>query len=184
MKKSKFIVAAILCLMGLECGGQDFALSTNALDYLNLGTFNAEMSYSVARHWTATAGFKYNPFIFGDEGAEFTSRQRSFAAGARYWPWHVYSGWWFSGKMQWQEFNVGGITGRRSKEGDRMGAGAAVGFTYMLGKHLNLDFGAGFWAGYEDYTVYLCPVCGVTEEAGKKLFLLPNDVAVALSYIF
>jgi len=184
MKKIGVTVAVALFAMGGMCGAQDFAISTNAVDYLNFGTFNAEMSYSVARHWTATAGFKYNPFVFGETGAEFTNRQRSFAAGARYWPWHVYSGWWFSGKVQWQEFNIGGISSRQSREGGRIGAGAALGFTYMLGKHVNLDFGAGLWTGYEDYTVYQCPVCGLTKEKGKKFFVLPNDVAVALSYIF
>ena len=187
LQKLAFAAVAALALSltgGPRASAQDFALSTNAVDYLNFGTLNAEMSYSLTRHWTATASFRYNPFLFGEEGSEVTNRQRTFSAGTRYWPWHVYSGWWFGGKLQWQEFNRGGITSRKSREGFRAGTGASLGYTYMLGKHFNLDFGVGLWTGYEDYTVYQCPVCGLTVEKGKKFFLLPNDLVAALSYIF
>ncbi len=54
----------------------------------------------------------------------------------------------------------------------------------MLGKHFNIDFGLGFWTGYDKFSVYACPVCGVTENTGSKFFILPSDVMIALSYVF
>ena len=50
--------------------------------------------------------------------------------------------------------------------------------------NLNLDFGIGFWGGYDRYTVYACPVCGLTTDAGEKVFFLPNDMILALVYVF
>ena len=66
----------------------------------------------------------------------------------------------------------------------RYGAGLSAGFTYMLHPHLNVSLGAGVWGGLQRYTVYSCPVCGITEESGEKTFILPNDLALTLSYVF
>ena len=60
----------------------------------------------------------------------------------------------------------------------------AGGYSKMLGKHLNLDMGIGFWTGYSRYVTYACPSCGRITDNGNKLFVLPNDLMVALSYIF
>ena len=102
----------------------------------------------------------------------------------RYWPWYVYSGWWVGGKVQYQEYNWGGLTSDKTEEGDRFGAGISAGYTYMLAPHVNLDFGLGLWGGYDKYKRYSCPVCGLTEASGDRFFILPNDVTLALSFVF
>ena len=96
----------------------------------------------------------------------------------------MFSGWWLGGKVQYQEYNRGGIRSAGTEEGDRYGAGLSAGFSYMLHPHLNVSVGAGLWAGYQRYVAYSCPVCGMTEEAGEKTFLLPNDLLLSLSYVF
>ena len=164
--------------------GQRLSVSTNALDYADFGTLNAEVSWSVAQHWGVTAGVRYNPFSYQADGHALSARQRAFSAGARYWPWHVYSGWWLAGKLQYQEYNRGGITSLETREGDRFGFGAGGGYTYMLTPHLNLELGLGAWLGLDIYSVYDCPTCGLTQEAGRKFFILPNDLMIALSYVF
>ena len=180
----------LLCIIALLCCGrlfaQNIALSTNVAGYANWGTLNMEASFSVARRWTVNAGVKYNPFTFniGEDRHQANVRQRLLAAGARFWPWHVYSGWWVAAKLQYQEYNMGGVTKPTTTEGDRVGFGATVGYTYMLTKHLNLEFGLGGWTGADFYTVYECPVCGLTTDSGRKAFILPNDIIVAVSYIF
>ena len=107
-----------------------------------------------------------------------------FAAGARFWPWHVYSGWWLGAKAQYQEYNRGGIRSALTEEGDRVGAGLSAGYSYMLLPHLNLDFGLGVWGGYAWYTSYACPVCGLTTDRGGKGFILPSDLLLSLTYVF
>ena len=162
MKKILLMAAALL--VGAVASAQRLSVATNVLDYADFGTLNVEGDVAVARQWTLTAGAKYNPFLFkADTPEPLSARQQLYAAGVRFWPWHVFSGWWI---------------------GDRYGAGLSAGFTYMLHPHLNVSLGAGVWGGFQRYTIYSCPVCGVTEESGEKTFLLPNDLALTLSYVF
>jgi len=165
---------------------QRMSLATDALGYAQLGTLNAELSYSIHRHWTAIAGGRYNPFSFkfGSDNHVVNAKQRTGYLGARFWPWHVFSGWWVSGKFQYQEYNMGGLRSPKTREGERIGGGVAAGYTYMINPHLNIEFAVGGWAGRDDYRIYECPVCGLTLDEGKKFFILPNDISVALSFIF
>ena len=179
-----FLIALLLAASCMGAAAQEWSLSTNAADYADFGTLNAEMGYAFARHWNASAGVRYNPFSFQSDGEPFQSRQRTFSAGVRYWPWHIYSGWWMSGKVQYQEYNRGGIRSPETREGERVGGGLSAGYTYMLAPWLNLEFGLGLWAGRDRYTVYSCPVCGSTEDRGQGFFLLPNDILLGLSFIF
>ena len=183
MKKILLMAAALL--VGAVASAQRLSVATNVLDFADFGTLNVEGDVAVARQWTLTAGAKYNPFLYkADTPEPLSARQQLYAAGVRFWPWHVFSGWWIGGKVQYQEYNRGGIRSAVTDEGDRYGAGLSAGFTYMLHPHLNVSLGAGVWGGFQRYTIYSCPVCGVTEESGEKTFILPNDLALTLSYVF
>ena len=179
-----FITAAAGLLLYVCVGAQNFSISTNVLDYVDFGTMNMEASFGVARRWTVSAGFKYNPFSWGEGIHEKTDRQRTVEAGARFWPWHIYSGWWMSGKLRYQEYNQGGIFSPQAAEGDRYGGSLSAGYTYMLNPHLNLDFGLGLWGGWDKYVVYECVRCGRTVGGGEKFFVLPSDILLTISYIF
>lgn len=175
-----------LCLDLFPASAQNASVSTDMVSYANFATLNLEASVPMARHWSVNASVKYNPFEFdlGEGREDARNKQQAYALGMRWWPWNVYSGWWVGGKLQYQEYNVGGIVSRKTSEGDRLGAGISGGYSYMLGKHFNIDFGLGFWTGYDKFSVYACPVCGVTENTGSKFFILPSDVMIALSYVF
>lgn len=184
MNLLRYIGVVSLLMAGTAAFGQKFSVGTNIAGYANLGTLNLEVEYAVARQWTVSAGVKYNPFSFESEGVEFQNRQQLYAVGAKFWPWHIYSGWWIAGKVQYQEYNSGGILSERTEEGDRLGAGFTAGYTYMLHPKVNLQIGVGFWGGVSKYTVYTCPTCGITEDKGVKGFFLPNDVIIGISYVF
>lgn len=180
------VLAAVMSCLWHESHAQKASVATDLVGYANLVTMNVEASVAVARHWTVNAGARYNPFTFdlgkGKESAR--NRQQTYAAGMRYWPWNVFSGWWLAGKLQYQEYNTGGIVSQTTYEGDRFGAGFSGGYSHMLGKHFNVDFGLGLWTGYDRFTKYACPVCGITEGSGEKFFVLPSDVIIAFSYVF
>lgn len=163
---------------------QELALTTNFVDYANMGTLNIEASYGVAKNWSVNAGAKYNPFSYRKNGEEARSRQRTVSAGVRYWPWHIYSGWWLSGSARYQEYNHGGFSSLLTSEGDRFGLSVGGGYTYMLSPKLNLEFGVAFWTGYDVYTSYACPTCGKKLEEGGRFFFFPSDLLLGLSYIF
>lgn len=179
-------LAAVMMLVSGTSYARKFSVSTDLLGYARLGTLNMDASYSLSRKLSVTAGVRYNPFTFrqGDPERQFQDRQISCSAGVRIWPWHTLSGWWFSGKVRWQEYNRGGLVSRRTEEGDRYGAGVYGGYTYMLSSHFNIEFGIGLWAGIADYNRYSCPVCGLKIEDGRKFFLLPDDVMISVAYVF
>lgn len=182
----KIIAVAILLFAASTLRAQTFSVSTDLLGYARLGTMSLDVSYAVARRWSLTAGVRYNPFTFrkGDPERQFQNRQQSYSVGMRLWPWHTLSGFWFAGKIRYQEYNRGGIISPKTEEGDRFGAGLYAGYTHMLSSHFNLEFGLGLWTGYSIYTEYSCPVCGITQLSGNRLFLLPDDVMISLVYVF
>lgn len=182
----KYLTATgALALIQLCAAAQNCSVSTNLAGYAWYGTMGVEAGYGVAQHWTLTAGAVYNPFVFKDEeDAVRQSKQRTVSAGGRYWPWHIFSGWWMGAKAQYQEYNEGGIKSPLTREGDRVGAGLSAGYTYMLGQHFNFEIGIGLWSGFDKYVVYECPVCGRRIDKGGKVFLLPNDLSLSVSYVF
>lgn len=182
----KCLIVVLISIASLPSYAQKLSFSTNLLDYACLGTLNADVSYSVSRRWSIMAGIRYNPFTFREDKPQdqFQLRQQSYAAGVRLWPWHTMSGWWFAGKLRYQEYNYGGIFSSESEEGDRFGAGLYSGYTYMLTRHLNLEFGAGLWSGISFYRRYSCQKCGRTIGHGRKYFLLPDDLMISVAYVF
>lgn len=184
---NRFIyLAAVMSLFSMPLRAQQFSLSSNLLDYACLGTLNMDASCSLSRHWTLTAGVRYNPFTFNadDPEGQFQYRQQSFSLGVRLWPWHTMSGWWLAGKLRYQEYNYGGLFAWGTEEGDRYGCSVSAGYTYMLSRHLNLEFGLGVWTGLSSYRKYSCAVCGTTVGSGRKLFLLPDDLMISVVYVF
>jgi len=182
MKNLFVAISAMLMWCGL--GAQDFSVSTNVLDYVNMGTLNVDASYGFSRHWSVVAGVKYNPFTWGEGDSTRQNRQRSLSAGARYWPWYVYSGWWIEGSLRWKEYNVGGFKSSETTEGNKFGPGVKAGYSYMLNSHFNIEAGAGVWAAYDKYVVYACPTCGKVVDGGAKVFILPADIVLSVSFIF
>ena len=184
--KARLIITLFLAAMPILCRAQDWSASTNLMDYVCLGTINAEVSGAAGRHITINASARVNPWTFhkGDPAKQMQNRHQTYAAGIRYWPWHIYSGWWFSGMTQYQEYNIGGIFSQKTEEGDAYGLSLGAGYSLMLHEHLNLDFGLSIWGGQKTYITYACPSCGRITDKGAKWFILPNDIRISIAYIF
>jgi hypothetical protein len=184
--KHKIIITLLLIALPIFCSAQDWSVSTNAMDYVSLGTMNAEASMATGRHISINASARINPWTFhkGDPSKQMQNRQQTYAVGVRYWPWHIYSGWWMSGMAQYQEYNRGGIISATTEEGDAYGLSIGAGYSLMLHEHWNLDFGLSLWGGQKTFVTYACPSCGKITEKGAKWFFLPNDLRVSIAYIF
>lgn len=186
MKKLTLIILFILMAGGKEVDARKYSISTNLLGYVQLGTMNLDCSLAVARRTTLDAGIRYNPFVFykDDPTKQFQCRQQSCSLGFRYWPWHAYSGWWFSGKLRYQEYSTGGLSKPYLWEGDRMGGGIYCGYSHMLSSHLNMEFGVGCWMGMDVYNKYECVYCGPFVDSGRDVFVRPDDIMISLVYVF
>ena len=193
----KFFFAAVLLCMSViahadpqpqnnQSKNQRWSIGTNLIDYANFGTINAEGSVAVSRHITINAAARYNPWTFRkyERETQMENRVRQASLGVRYWPWHVYSGWWLGGRAQYQEYNRGGIRRPLTEEGDAFGVGLSFGYTMMVNKHLNMEFGAGVWGGGKSYVHFEYPRYGKVLDTGTTWFVMPNDLLVSLVWIF
>lgn len=179
------LMAALLAVNTLPLAAQRFTAGTDGVAWLALGTLNADASVAVSQHVSLHAGAALNPWTWrkGNPDKQLQMRQFQVWGGGRWWPWHVYSGWWAGMDARYMVYNTGGIIKRETEEGDAYGARLWGGYSVMLSEHWNLDLGLGVWGGWKQYTLYACPLCGVLEEQGAKVFVLP-DARVAVQLIF
>jgi len=182
--KLKAVVAIFSLLAFCPAFSKGVSVSTNVLDYASGGTINLSASWGLVRHFSLEASGKYNPFSFGEGSSEWYYKQRSAAVGARWWPWCIYSGWWLGAKARWQEYATVPRGGVESTEGDRYGAVFSAGYSWMLGRHFNLDLGFGGWLGYEKGTVYACQHCGRNIRNSDGFFMLPSEFLLSFVYVF
>lgn len=179
------LLTVLLSLCMLPAAAQRFTIGTDGLGWAALGTINADASVAVSQKISIHAGAALNPWTFHPQDADKQLQMRQLAAwgGARWWPWHVYSGWWTGMDVRYMLYNAGGILKRDTEEGSAYGARLWGGYSVMLSEHWNLDLGAGAWGGWTSYVRYSCPVCGLRTEEGGKVFIIP-DARVAVQLIF
>lgn len=165
--------------------GALFAISTNITDYVYLVTPNIDIQFALSRHITLDAGLKYNgwSFKYGTPD-EMKNRQWTASLGARWWPWYTYSGWWVGGAAQYQEYDRGGLFYNYGESGDAFGLAVSAGYSLQVKSWLNFDFGISVWGGRTQYKKYACAYCGKLVEEGTKWFVLPNEVRLALMFVF
>ncbi|MBR5042686.1 MAG: DUF3575 domain-containing protein [Bacteroidales bacterium] len=193
--KKLVILLSIMLFSTAAAKAQTWAVALNLGDAIELGTIGIEGSAAVAQHWSIHAGAKVNPWTFAKHDTwnglfsepdpnQKQDRKQSYAIGARWWPWNVYSGWWVGCKAQYQEYNRGGFLTKTAEEGDAFGAALSGGYSLMLKEHFNLDFGLGVWGGWTKYRQFEYPENGKIIAEGNKWFFLPNEVIISLVYIF
>lgn len=183
--KKTIIILVAFCAVPFLASAQRFSIGSNAVDWLSLGTLNIDGSAAVSQHFSVHVGAECNPWTFkaGDAEKQFEMRHASYWAGARWWPWYTYSGWWAGANARYSVYNIGGLFSRDTEEGFAYGGGLYGGYSIMITTWLNLDLGIGVWGGYKKYTRYSCPLCGVTTEKGEGPFVLP-DARVAIQFVF
>lgn len=182
--KKIILSLVIMAFSATVASAQQWAISTNVIDWANFGTVNLEGSVAVARHFVLDVGAKYNPWNFGGEEKRIMNKQRMAYVAGRWYPWFSYDGWYVGVMAGWMEYASGGLIKKETEEGDAFGGGIGGGYTLLLGKHLNLNFGAYCWAGKKNYTLYECPVCGRRLESGSKFFVMPTNITLGITRVF
>lgn len=181
------LVLSVLGFTVANAQNAKFALSTNALDWANYGTANLELGVGIAQHWSLQAGVKYNPWEFTakDLGIPVRNNQTTAFVGARWWPWYVLSGWWVGAKVQYSDYEKTGLWRPALEDGVKVGAGLSFGYTLMVHKHINIEFGAGVWGGSQvKYDLYCCTKCMELRKSGSRGFIGLDDVSVAVMFVF
>lgn len=183
----KIVMTVILSLLSLSVFAQRFTVSTNLVDWANYGTVNVELGYSVSQHISLVAGGKFNGWDFSNTEHIVYNKNIVGYAGFRYWPWYVNSGLWLQFKGQYADYHITGTWRHALDEGRAAGAGLALGYTFMLSKHFNIEVGAGGWGGYLiEHNVYETPRSRILrpDDSGSRAFIDLDNVSVALVFVF
>jgi hypothetical protein len=186
--KAKVILLSLLLLaaFGHKSHAQKVSVSTDLVEWGYLWTANLEANVSVHQHWSVLAGGKINPWKLDKKsGEEFYDVQNTAYLGTRYWPWHVFAGWWIGAKAQYSSFQRTGIINQNLKTGQSLGAGLSAGYTFMINERLNLELGAGLWGGrHFKYSQYDSSEAMNPITSSPKNFIAIDNITVAFMYIF
>ncbi len=197
MTKKKVLLFLLLVLVGgptLTCKAQQIAIKTNAL-YLATATPNLGLEMALAPKWTLDLLVGYNPWVFSDNTKW---KHWLVQPEVRYWLCEKMGGHFLGFHTHGGQYNIGNIDADFKMfgtdfsllkdyrfEGWFVGAGLSYGYTWMLGKHWNLEAEIGLGYSYTQYDRYLCPKCGNKLEEGKQHhYLGPTKAAVNLVYVF
>lgn len=175
-----------------------WGISMNVVDLVSLGVPNITVQYGVSRRVSLIADAKWNGWSWHKDGREIVAmnRQQTYALGARWWPWYVYSGWWVCGKAQYQEYDRAGSLfafENINEKGDAFGAGLSGGYALMVSKHFTVEFGVGLWGGLTWYDRYECIYAPAFSDCahigphvghGRKFFVRPNDILISVMWNF
>ncbi len=157
-----------------------YSVGTNLLNWVYFGTSNLELNASLNNRYSVFAGAKYNFLKFHTKGkVDVFNNHKTAYAGIKWWPWFVNTGWWAGLKGQYSDFSTSGVITSSMREGVAVGVGLSGGYSFMLGRHFNLDLGVGVWGGsYLKYTDY--------EKDAKQqdTFFKIDNIAVSIIYIF
>ena len=182
----KILVLLALSLISVNVFAQRFTVSTNILDWANLGTINAEVGYSVSQHISVVAGGKYNGWDFSKPEYAMYNKNIVGYAGLRYWPWYVNSGLWIQFKGQYADYEMTGVWRHAINQGKAAGAGLALGYTFMITEKFNIELGAGGWGGYllehNVTTSTIDPT--IRPESGPRGFIDLDNITAALVFVF
>jgi len=140
------LLALILCISRADA--QVISLRTSATMWLT-ATPNIEVSLPVSRHWTAHLPVLYNPWVWGD-GSRL--QQLTTMPGVRWWRQQAHVHYFLSAYGIASRYHVGGWFDHKYRyDGEAYGAGLGAGYSYVLGRHWNIEAEVGIGYVYTDY---------------------------------
>ena len=189
-------LAIMLLVSGSQLSGiaQDAAVKTNILyDALLTPTLGVEVG--VAPKWTLEIDGSLNDWTVNGKNW----KQWMVQPEARYWLCRRFAGHFFAlhgigGQFNFGNLDLGGRnflgTDLKQLEDHRLqgwmaGAGMGYGYSWILGRHWNIEAELGVGWIYTNYDVYQCQGCGKkVEEDQKHNYFGPTKAAVNLIYVF
>ncbi|MBO7239599.1 MAG: DUF3575 domain-containing protein [Bacteroidaceae bacterium] len=194
-KKMTCLLLLLLAMFSVEdVMAQKVAVKTNVV-YDATANINAGLEFGLAKRWTLDVSGNLNVWDMsnGRKWKHWLAQPE-----LRYWLCDRFAGHFFALHLHGGQYNVGGLkNGIKflgtdfSKLGDYRfqgwfaGAGIAYGYTWILGKHWNLEAELGFGYSYTNYDTFECAGCGKKVEEGKDHhYVGPTKAAINLVYLF
>ena len=193
--KIKKIVLLLFFILGMAAGakGQNVALKTNLLYDATL-TVNAGIEVGLAPRWSFDLSGNYNAWPVDDHKWKHWLVQPE----VRYWFCDRFAGHFMGLHLLGGQYNFGNIKNSLNflgtdfseltdhrHQGWMAGAGLAYGYSWILGRHWNLELELGVGYVYTRYDVFECAGCGKKVEEDKPHhYVGPTKAAINLVYEF
>lgn len=161
------------------------ALTWNAADLVETGQISVGTTIPLAKHLSFNLDLKCYPWTTNDFGkTEFQNLNTVVQPGIRYWFWHVNSGFWMNTAFKWKAKRFRQVGVEEWTNQNIYGLVETVGYSLMLGKHMNLNFGIGGGIGMnqEPRSIYSWREFGLGDDG--KLFLEYAEPVVGISIVF
>lgn len=195
LKSLKLLSVLFAALVSLDASGQKAAVKTNLLYDIAAYTANLGVEIGLAPRWTLDVSANYNGWTLSDN-----RRWKHWVVQpeARYWLCDRFAGHFFGLHAHGGQFNIGGLKNgisvlgsdfskleNRRYQGWLAGAGIAYGYSWILGKHWNLEAEIGLGYIYTRFDTYPCADCGrKIAEDGSHHYVGPTKAAINLVYMF
>lgn len=195
IKSLKLLPVLFAAFVSLDASGQKAAVKTNLLYDIAAYTANLGVEIGLAPRWTLDVSANYNGWTLSDN-----RRWKHWVVQpeARYWLCDRFAGHFFGLHAHGGQFNIGGLKNgisflgsdfskleNRRYQGWLAGAGIAYGYSWILGKHWNLEAEIGLGYIYTRYDTYPCADCGrKIAEDGSHHYVGPTKAAINLVYMF
>ncbi len=173
---------------------QNVALKTNLL-YDASATINLGVEIGLSPKWTLDLSGNYNPWTF-----ENNKKWKHWLAQPefRYWFCEKFSGHFLGLHLHGGQYNVNNFKpdfklfnsdlrkiADYRYEGWFVGAGIAYGYTWVLGKHWNVEAEIGFGYAFTRFDKFECRKCGEKIEKNQNHhYVGPTKAAINLVYVF
>ena len=169
--------------------GAVLGVKTNALYWATV-TPNIGLELRLARHWSLNVEAGLNPFSGKNDDGSYGKSIKHFRLHpeARYWFCETFYGHFLGLHIPYFIYNISDIkllgTEGERHQGWAVGAGISYGYSWVLGKHWNIEATLGVGYLYLESEKYPCTNCGRKDGTVKKHYVGPTQAAVSAVYMF
>ena len=182
------VLTALFCCAFTHIRAQIVTVSNNLL-YDGVLTPNLRVGLRVAPHWSVGMTAGYRPWPTDDVSTR-KLRHLLLSPSVRYWTDSVNVHHFFGANIIYSHYNVGGIkfpfglyksVRDERRQGNLVALGIFYGYSWPLGRFLNIEAMIGAALGYTSFDRFECVHCGQLLGHEKKLFAMPQ---AALNIVF
>lgn len=169
--------------------GAVLGVKTNVLYWATV-TPNIGLELRLARHWSLNVEAGLNPFSGKNDDGSYGKSIKHFRLHpeARYWFCETFYGHFLGLHVPYFIYNISDIkllgTEGERHQGWATGAGISYGYSWVLGKHWNIEATLGVGYLYLESEKYPCTNCGRKDGTVKKHYVGPTQAAVSAVYMF
>jgi len=183
-----YVLTVLLCFAFTAVYAQKVTVSNNLLYDATL-TPNLRVGYRLAPHWSIGLTAGYRPWSTDDTSTR-KFRHLLLSPSVRFWTDSVNVHHFFGANIIYSHYNVGGIkfpfglyksVRNERRQGDLVALGVFYGYSWPLGRFMNIEALIGAALGYTSFNRYECAHCGQLLGHEKKLFAMPQ---AALNIVF